>query len=98
MSPEKPKKLGRRAFKVNSNKIIDKLTYVPERHKQKFVNKLRQKLAQKPSLKPSSNQQPSSSLKIGSININGLDLEAHWAVQELLNEHKFDVSNMKICK
>ena len=92
MTPEKPKKLGRRGYNVKTNKIIGKLTYVPEKHKQKFVRGLRQKLAQKPPPKPPTPSPSPTSLKIGSININGLDLEATWAVQELLSEHNFDVS------
>ena len=31
-------------------------------------------------------------LHVGSINVNGLDMEASWAVSELLREKKFDVS------
>ena len=33
-------------------------------------------------------------LKFGSINVNGLDIEARWAVEQLLDTKGFDVSNV----
>ena len=85
-----PEKHSRRT--VKTNKIIDRLTYNPIKHKQKIVKKLGQKLAQKPPQKTPSPPLPQSSLKLGAININGLDIEANWAVEQLLNDHKLDVS------
>ena len=34
----------------------------------------------------------SQTLKFGSFNVNGLDLEAGWAVEQLLTKRGFDVS------
>ena len=33
-------------------------------------------------------------LKFGSFNVNGLDIEARWAVEQLINTRGFDVSNL----
>ena len=42
-----------------------------------------------PQTRPPANQQ---TLKFGSFNVNGLDLEAGWAVEQLLTKRGFDVS------
>ena len=79
-----------RAKKPQTNKIIDRITYNPETHKQKVTKNLRQRLQRKKILQP--NQAlPPTSLKFGSFNINGLDLETCWAVEELLKKRGFDV-------
>ena len=52
----------------------------------------RHKLASRPSEKVSVPSLPKSTLNFGSLNVNGLDQEAHWAVTELLEEHELDVS------
>ena len=77
--------------KARTNKILDRITYSPKAHKQKMTRKLRQKLQLK-NLPPDITAPPSTSLRYGSFNINGLDLEASWAVEELLNKRGFDVS------
>ena len=82
---------NKRVGKLQTNKQLDKLTYNPKKHKQKFTRKLRGQLQKKPSQVPASCKPPSTSLKFGSHNINGLDLEASWAVQELLKTRDFDV-------
>ena len=82
--------LQRQKKKSQTNKIIDRLTFSPEKHKQKTIRKLRQQLQEKnlPSIRPST---PPTSLKFGSFNINGMDLETAWAVEELLKTRGFDV-------
>ena len=35
---------------------------------------------------------PKTTLKFGSFNVNGLDLEVGWSVQQLLREREYDVS------
>ena len=81
-----------RAKKPQTNKIIDRITFNPETHKQKVTRNLRQKLQRKTILQQVS-ALPSTSLKFGSFNINGLDLETNWAVEELLKKRGFDVNN-----
>ena len=76
--------------KLRTNKIIDRLTFNPKKHKQKKTRELRQKL-QKKTLKDPTRSISESSLKFGSFNINGLDFEASWAVEELVKKHGFDV-------
>ena len=80
-----------RVHKPQTNKLLDKITYNPKKHKQKVTKKLRKELQNK-SIQNSAKSKPcSTSLKFGSHNINGLDLEASWAVQELLKSRGFDV-------
>ena len=89
---------SKRQNKVNSKKIVDKLTYNPAKHKQKLTRKSRLLLQQKiiPTPKPIT---PPQTIKFGSFNVNGLDLEAGWAVGELLKHRGFDVSyNPQILK
>lgn len=78
--------------KTASKKIVDKLTYNPLKHKQKVTRALRQKLQKKsiPPEKPASC--PSPTIKFGSFNVNGLDTEAAWSIEELLKQRCFDVS------
>ena len=83
---------GTQCPKIRTNKIQDRLTYCPQKHKQKYVKSLRLKLASSTPQKPKLDPPPKTSLKVGSININGLDLEATWAVEQLLDKHGFDVS------
>ena len=77
------------------NRIVDRLTYNPARHKQRKTKELRQKLQKKslPSPKP---VKPSSKMKFGSFNVNGLSVDASWAVQQLLKDRDFDVRSNKI--
>ena len=76
--------------RIQTNKIMDRLTFNPKKHKQKKVKGLRQKLQQKAlaDLKPRSEK---TSMQFGSFNLNGLDLETAWAVKELVSKHGFDV-------
>ena len=76
--------------KPQTNKITDRLTYIPKKHKQKVRAALRQKLQQK-AIKPVKPVPLPSVLKFGSFNVNGLDLEAAWAVEQLLKQRGFDV-------
>ena len=80
-----------RHSKPKTNKITDRLTYNPKKHKQKAIAALRQKLQQK-KIKPAKPVTLPSVLKFGSFNVNGLDLEAAWAVEQLLKQRGFDVS------
>ena len=80
-----------RSQKIKTNKIISRLTYCPNKHKQKFTKNLRHQLQQKVPPLPPSAKSPPTTLKFGSFNVNGLDLEASRAVDELLNQRGFDV-------
>ena len=73
-----------------SKRVVDRLTYNPAKHKQREKRELRKKLQNKilPDPKPVS---PSKRIKFGSFNVNGLSVEATWAVQQLLETRDFDV-------
>ena len=96
MEGPKAKRTRRGGVRVNTKKIVDKLTYNPM-HKQKMTKKLRQKLALQPTPPTKAPPALKTSSTIGSININGMDIEANWAVGQLLKKHDFDVSKLKIC-
>ena len=70
---------------------MGRLTYNPLKHKQKFVRGLREKLQKKP-INPKTTIIPSTKIKFGSFNVNGLDVEGAWAVEQLLKRKGFDVS------
>ena len=76
--------------KIRTNKIADRLSYVPNKHKQKARRKLKQELRSKAQVTPVV-APPISIIKFGSFNINGLDFESSWAVEELLKTRGFDV-------
>ena len=75
-----------------SKKIVDKLTYNPGIHKQQKTRGLRKKLQQRTLPLNPHPPPPPQTIKFGSINVNGLDVEAAWAVEKLLEDRKFDVS------
>ena len=81
----------KRNAKTQTNKILDRITFNPGKHKQKVTKSLRQKLQQKTIPVPKT-PQPITTLKFGSFNVNGLDLEASWAVEQILKKRGFDVS------
>ena len=77
--------------KKRTTKLIDRITYCPKKHKQKFVKSLRKKLQSKKAIVDDPDPTPVSSLKFGSININGLDMEASWAVTQIISNRGYDV-------
>ena len=89
-------RLVRKRAKIQTNKIMDRLTFNPKKHKQKKVKGLREKLQQRDREDPGP-LSVKTSLKFGSFNINGLDLETAWAVGELVKKHGFDVQIFKGC-
>ena len=77
--------------KKRTSKIIDRLTYSPKKHKNKKLREMRKKLQ---TMNCPQNDTPvtKETLKFGSFNVNGLDIEARWAVEQLVNTKGFDVS------
>ena len=82
---------NKRQSKTSTTKIVARLTYSPNKHKQKNVKVMRKKLQDKVIPPPKPCTVPST-LKFGSFNVNGLDLQAGWAVQQLLSKRGYDVS------
>ena len=79
--------------RLRTAKVIDRLTYSPKKHKRKEMRKRIEALqAQKPLSQKAA--EPNPTIKFGSFNINGLDLETGWAVEQLLISRGFDVSNI----
>ena len=77
--------------KTTTRKRIGRLTYSPVKNKQKHKQSLRkQLLARDPIVEPQI-LPPSPLLTFGSLNVNGLDTEAHWAVSELVRDRNIDV-------
>ena len=85
---------GGRKKKNNRNKILDRLTYSPKKHKQKFNRGLRKALQTRGNhgKKGGNGKLPSVHLKFGSFNIDGIDIETSSAIDKLIQEHNFDVS------
>jgi hypothetical protein len=84
--------LHKARHKIQTRKVMDRLTYCPKKHKQRFVKTMRQQLQRKVLPASSKPLPPPTHIKFGSFNVNGLDLESCWAVQELLEKRGFDVS------
>ena len=86
----KKRKREQKEKTIQTNKIMDRLSYEPQKHKQKKTKKLRLEL-QKKQLKVPSNPQIKTEMKLASININLLDLEASVAVETFIKEKSLDV-------
>ena len=78
--------------KATTKKIVNRITYDPQKHKQRKTKELREKLQKRTLSSPPIPSTTPSKLKFGSINVNGLDVETAWAVEELLKKRGFDVS------
>ena len=83
--------------RVKTRKIIGRLTYSPEKHKQKFTKTLRDRLASRLHVQDPKPPEIVPEMVFGSMNVNGLDQEAHWAVSQLLSQHSIDVSSQVYC-
>ena len=95
--PSARKKFYERArLKVKTNKVISRLTYCPQKHKQKGVKMLRQRLQNKPVPRVKALKASSTKLKFGSFNVNGLGFDTCWSVQQLLTTRGFDVRYLLI--
>ena len=90
----KPGTENKRFIKKRTSRIIDRLTYSPNKHKNKKVRKLRERMRAK-SVQNSEVPVTKDTLKFGSFNVNGLDIEARWAVEQILHNRGFDVSNTR---
>ena len=95
MKTSKSDRNGRKV-RFKTNKILDRITYNPTQHKDKAKKLLRKTLQQRIQKPPPAVQAPPTTLTLGSINVNGLDLEAGWAVEQLLVTKDFDVSINKL--
>ena len=83
---------GKRQHQNSTNKVVDRLAYSPNKQKHKSAKAMRNRIQDKVIPPPKPTIAPTA-LKFGSFNVNGLDLEAGWAVQQLLSKRGYDVSN-----
>ena len=79
---------NKRKLKNMSNKLVAKIIPSPRKPKQKMTRAQRQFLNRR-DLTPITTHTPT--LRIGSMNINGLDMETSWASQQLVTKHSLDV-------
>ena len=91
MGKRHDRSVGNRA-RAQTNKIVSKLTYSPKKHKNRKVRQMRERLQQQKPIEVTPVLQPKAQIKFGSFNVNGLDMEVSWAVQQLLVTRGFDVS------
>ena len=61
------------------------------KYKNKFTKASRRKLCDKVAVVKPKAPSSKSILTLGSLNVNGLDTEAHWAVSQLVEKHTIDV-------
>ena len=88
----RPNKKNRSIVRARQRRIIDRLTYDPLIHKQGHRRKLRQMLQDKRAASENSDSLVQDEvMRFGALNVNGLDLEAHWAVTELTKKYNLDV-------
>ena len=86
---------NQRHGKKRTSKIIDRLTYSPKKHKNKKRREMTEKLQAMVLVRPKDHIPViKETLKFGSFNVNGLDIEARWAVEQIINTRGFDVSSI----
>ena len=86
------KKIGRRKKRTRDNQILSRLTYCPKKDKGRFTEKLRAKLQQKVIHVPLP-PVPTTTIEIGAININGMDMESSWALEQIVSKYSLQVFN-----
>ena len=92
MGRGRPGPAKRARNKISTSKLIDKITYNPNVHKNKFTKALRDRL-RKPLLVNIEDRENErrTCLNFGSINIRGLDLSAENAIHQLIKTRNIDV-------
>ena len=80
---------------LQTNKIVDRILYNPVKHKQKWTRKRRKELMSRPPMtRPATNERETFTLKVGSFNVNGLDIETCYSIEELVKSRQLDVGVM----
>ena len=88
-------RLKKRIERSNTKKIVNKLLRSQTSAKRNFrmKNKIKNnKIKNSRVLEPPDEER--GHLKFGSININGIDMQKHWAIKELIKTRGFDVSDI----
>ena len=82
---------NRHRNKTATNKSIDKLTYCPKKHKQKFVRKLRQQLQATTVAANVKSKEPVKVLKFGSWNLDGIEAGTIETLENMIEQEDLDV-------
>ena len=83
-------RLKKRIERSNTKKIVNKLLRSQTSAKRNF--RMKNKIKNSRVLEPPDEER--GHLKFGSININGIDMQKHWAIKELIKTRGFDVSDI----
>ena len=76
-----------------TTKLIDRILYDPATQKQKYNKMKRKELRERhQDAKINIDDSKKFTIKLGSFNLNGLDLETCYALDELVKTRQFDVS------
>ena len=82
-----------KANKPSTSNSIDKLTYCPKKHKQKFVKKLRQQLQSRSKEVRVRENRPVRDLKFGSWNLDGIEAGTLETLDNMIRQEDLDVSH-----
>ena len=83
-------KFNARKKRTRSNQIVSRLSYCPTKDKGRYTGKLRAQLQAKELPSPASTV-PISTIEIGAININGMDMESSWALEQIVSKYNLQV-------
>jgi hypothetical protein len=90
MDRRKRKKFLERNARKPTNKTVSRLSYNPLTDKKKFTSKLRSDLQAK-LIPPIHAPVPTTTIEIGAININGLNVESAWALEQIVEKYHLKV-------
>ena len=88
---------NRHRNKTATNKSIDKLTYCPKKHKQKFVRKLRQQLQATTVAANVKSKEPVKVLKFRSWNLDGIEAGTIETLENMIEQEDLDVRVRLAC-
>ena len=83
-------KINARKKRNRSNQIVSRLSYCPTKDKGRYTGKLRAQLQAK-ELPSTVSPVPISTIEIGAININGMDMESSWALEQIVSKYNLQV-------
>ena len=84
------RKAKNRVARTRPNNLRNRLTYCPNRDKNKFTRKLRDTLQSMPTV-PVLPSAPACTIEVGAINIDGLDMETPWALSQIVDKYNLKV-------
>ena len=88
------RKAKNRVARTRPNNIRNRLTYCPNTDKNRFTRNLRATLQAMPSVAVPDNAPVNTTIEVGAINIDGLDLETSWALSQIVDKYKLKVKKI----